>query len=50
MPVGKDSQQIAVVIPKEYLILLDEYAANEMRTRSKAAAKIIIEFLKEKKS
>jgi metal-responsive CopG/Arc/MetJ family transcriptional regulator len=46
MPVGKDSQQIAVILPKDVVEKLDDLAKSELRTRSQQAAKIIIDYLK----
>ena len=47
MPVSDKNQQIAVVLPKDVVEILDKYAEQEMRTRSKAAAKILIDYLRE---
>jgi metal-responsive CopG/Arc/MetJ family transcriptional regulator len=45
MTVSKDKQQIAVILPKELVKLLDEIADKEFRTRSQQAAKIIGDYL-----
>lgn len=45
MPVSDKNQQIAVVIPKTMVKKLDKLADKDIRTRSQAAAKIIIDYL-----
>lgn len=48
MPVGDKTQQIAVIIPKDMVKILDRYQEEEiLKSRSSAASKILIKFLKE---
>ena len=45
-----DNQQISVVLPKVTIEKLDKLADEELRTRSQQAAKIIIDYFKEKEA
>lgn len=47
--ISKDNTQISVVLPNEIVGKLDKDAEEELRTRSKQAAKIIIDYYKNKK-
>ncbi|MGF7057225.1 ribbon-helix-helix domain-containing protein [Brassicibacter mesophilus] len=49
MAISKDNTQISVVLPNEVVEKLDKDATEELRTRSKQAAKIIIDYYKDKK-
>lgn len=49
MAISKENTQISVVLPKEIVDKLDQDAEEELRTRSKQAAKIIIDYYKDKK-
>lgn len=46
MTIKDDNQQISAVLPKKYVEKLDLLAEYELRTRSKQAAKILIEYLR----
>ena len=50
MAISKDNQQIAVILPKAIVDKIDKLAEEELRTRSQQAAKIIIDFFKEKEA
>jgi hypothetical protein len=46
--ISDDNIQISVVLPKWVVDLMDNDAKEELRTRSKQAAKILIDHYKEK--
>ncbi len=50
MAIAKDNQQIAVILPKTTVEKIDKLAEEELRTRSQQAAKIIIDYFKEKEA
>lgn len=47
--ISKENTQISVVLPNEIVDKLDKDAEEELRTRSKQAAKIIIDYYKGRK-
>jgi antitoxin component of MazEF toxin-antitoxin module len=50
MPLSKGNTQISVVLPNDIVKRLDLDAEDELRTRSKQAAKIIINYYKKEDS
>ena len=51
MAAGKNNLQVTTILPRDIVMLLDQQADSEIRTRSQMMQKIIIEYfrLKEKK-
>lgn len=48
MPVGKENSQVCITLPKEVVAKVDKEAKNEMRSRSKQIAKLVMDHYKEK--
>ena len=50
MPLAPNNQQINIVLPKIIVEEIDKLAEEELRTRSQQAAKIIIDYFKQKRN
>jgi metal-responsive CopG/Arc/MetJ family transcriptional regulator len=45
MPVKDSNMQIAVILPKDIVKIIDDMAKEDGRTRSQAAGRIIIKYI-----